>query len=179
MGICKIATAQNALNCKSKLTEFITFPNRRPQSTVIDEVNAKAGVHGIVYLLKNPRDPLLHVFLFESPCLEQVSDISIAVHKNQANALNLKIFSESSSRARINIISKFYIRTRAQVGAFPNAIEETARILFKGNRQNVQLITIDFPFRSIFVSLAKSICFRQHITAFEFPTEDTHKLTKW
>lgn len=75
VGICKIATAQNALNCKSKLTEFITFPNRRPQSTVIDEVNAKAGVHGIVYLLKNPRDPLLHVFLFESSYLEQVSVI--------------------------------------------------------------------------------------------------------
>lgn len=72
VGICKIATAQNALNGKSKLTEFITFPNRRPQSNVIDEANAKAGIHGIVYLLKNPRDPLLHVFLFESACLEQV-----------------------------------------------------------------------------------------------------------
>lgn len=77
VGICKIATAQNAASSKSKLTEFITFPNRRPQSTVIDEVNAKAGVHGIVYLLKSPRDPLLHVFLFESPCLEQVSFIPI------------------------------------------------------------------------------------------------------
>ena len=76
VGICKIATAQNlptTNNNKSKLTEFITFPNRRPQSTVIDEANTKAGVHGIVYLLKNPRDPLLHVFLFESPCLQQVS----------------------------------------------------------------------------------------------------------
>lgn len=73
VGICKIATAQNALNSKSKLTEFITFPNRRPQSTVIDEVNNKSGAHGIVYLLKNPRDPLLHIFLFESSNLDQVS----------------------------------------------------------------------------------------------------------
>lgn len=55
------------------MTEYITFPNRRPQSTVIDERNGKSGIHGIVYLLKNPRDPLLHVFLFESPCLEEVS----------------------------------------------------------------------------------------------------------
>lgn len=76
VGICKIATAHNlpttSNSNKSKLTEFITFPNRRPQSTVIDEANAKAGIHGIVYLLKNLRDPLLHVYLFESPCLQQV-----------------------------------------------------------------------------------------------------------
>lgn len=76
VGICKIATAQNIPTTnsnKSKLTEFITFPNRRPQSTVIDEANTKAGVHGIVYLLKNPRDPLLHIYFFESLCLEQVN----------------------------------------------------------------------------------------------------------
>lgn len=76
VGICKIATAQSVPstnNNKSKLTEFITFPNRRPQSTVIDEANAKAGVHGIVYLLKSPRDPLLHVFLFESLCMQEVN----------------------------------------------------------------------------------------------------------
>lgn len=40
--------------------------NRRTNHTN-DEPN------GIVYLLKNPRDPLLHIFLFESPCMEQVS----------------------------------------------------------------------------------------------------------
>lgn len=75
VGICKVATAQNALNGRNKLTEFITFPNRRPAASSIDEANTKAGVHGIVYLLKNPRDPLLHVFLFESVCLEQVSKL--------------------------------------------------------------------------------------------------------
>lgn len=74
VGICKVATAQNSLNSKTKLTEYITFPNRRPQSTIIDEANAKAGMHGIIYLLKNPRDPLLHAFLFESPHLDQVSN---------------------------------------------------------------------------------------------------------
>lgn len=74
VGICKVATAQNSLNSKSKLTEFITFPNRRPHSTIIDEANARAGMHGIIYLLKNPRDPLLHAFLFESPHLDQVSN---------------------------------------------------------------------------------------------------------
>lgn len=76
VGICKIATTQNAANNKSKLTEFITFPNRRPQSTVLDDVNQRAGYHGIVYLLKSPRDPLLHVFLFESPFLEEVNGFS-------------------------------------------------------------------------------------------------------
>lgn len=74
VGICKIATAQNTNNNRNKMTEFITFPNRRPQSTVIDAANSKTGVHGIVYLLKSPRDPLLHVFLFESPHLDQVSN---------------------------------------------------------------------------------------------------------
>lgn len=76
VGICKIATTPNAANNKSKLTEFITFPNRRPQSTVLDDVNQRAGYHGIVYLLKSPRDPLLHVFLFESPFLEEVNSFS-------------------------------------------------------------------------------------------------------
>lgn len=73
VGICKVATAQNAVNGKNKLTEFIIFSNRRTTSNSIDEANTRAGVHGIVYLLKNPRDPLLHIFLFESACLEQVS----------------------------------------------------------------------------------------------------------
>lgn len=29
--------------------------------------------YGIVYLLKNPRDPLLHIHLYESECVEEVS----------------------------------------------------------------------------------------------------------
>lgn len=74
VGICKIATTQHSLNGRSKLNEFIAFSSRRGATVnLIDEANTKAGVHGLVYLLKNPRDPLLHVFLFESPHLEQVS----------------------------------------------------------------------------------------------------------
>lgn len=78
VGICKVATAQNSLNAKTKLTEFIAFPNRRPLTTgAIDEANCKTGVHGLVYLLKNPRDPLLHIFLFESSCLADVSELDL------------------------------------------------------------------------------------------------------
>lgn len=29
--------------------------------------------YGIVYLLKNPRDPLLHIHLYESDCVDEVS----------------------------------------------------------------------------------------------------------
>lgn len=69
-----MATAQNSSNVKTKLSEFIVFPNKRSTADgAIDEANCKTGVHGLVYLLKNPRDPLLHIFLFESVSLDDVS----------------------------------------------------------------------------------------------------------
>lgn len=102
VGICKIATAQNVPstnNNKSKLTEFITFPNRRPQSTVIDEANPKAGVHGIVYLLKSPRDPLLHVFLFESLCMQEVNYFGFFLYFHPPKSLDL-ICNQYKTKAR-------------------------------------------------------------------------------
>lgn len=71
VGISKVATGQYASNGRNSQTL-----SRRTTPTSIDDANTKAGVHGIVYLIKEPRDPLLHIYLFESFCLQQVSIIS-------------------------------------------------------------------------------------------------------
>ena len=58
----------------------------RNRSAEIDVVHAKGDFmevyglnHGLIYLLKDPRDPLLHIHLFESDAVDEVCETPLLV----------------------------------------------------------------------------------------------------
>lgn len=70
--MCKV-TARRSLNGKIKYSDFTIFEN--PKSNDEPFMTIVGPQHGIVYLLKDPRDPLLHIYLYETDCLEEVCKI--------------------------------------------------------------------------------------------------------
>lgn len=74
----------------TQLNPLISRMTRRPEggrsnrSFEIDVVHAKGdfmevyGINnGLIYLLKDPRDPLLHIHAFESDAVDEVCGISV------------------------------------------------------------------------------------------------------
>lgn len=56
----------------------------RNRSFEIDVVHAKGDFmevcglnHGLIYLLKDPKDPLLHIHLFESEAVDEVNELDL------------------------------------------------------------------------------------------------------
>lgn len=76
---------QKPQKTKSRNFEFIapnkSTNNSRSNNSSDTQSNQIAEIYGpengMVYLLKNPRDPLLHIHLFESDSVEEVSDFII------------------------------------------------------------------------------------------------------
>lgn len=56
----------------------------RNRSFEIDVAHAKGDFmevyglnHGLIYLLKDPKDPLLHIHLFESEAVDEVNELDL------------------------------------------------------------------------------------------------------
>lgn len=81
VGMCKVTARRSTNGLKNKFTDFsiVSTGNKSSNSngTIMQIVGPQ---HGIVYLMKDPRDPLLHIYLFESDCIEEVSEIGLVVN---------------------------------------------------------------------------------------------------
>lgn len=64
---------------KNRTFEFITSKNNSRANNPDNGNNQIAEIwgpeNGFVYLLKNPRDPLLHIHLYETDNVDEVSDL--------------------------------------------------------------------------------------------------------
>lgn len=72
VGVCRVL-ARRAYTGKAKPADF-AFVAPKPAAADADPFMSIVGPqHGFVYLLKDPRDPLLHIHLFEGDSAEEVS----------------------------------------------------------------------------------------------------------
>lgn len=88
VGMCKVTARRACTNGRTKYADFtIVSSGKMGKSSVngtsssgtngLDDdrltMNIIGPEHGIIYLLKDPRDPLLHIYLYESDSLDDVS----------------------------------------------------------------------------------------------------------
>lgn len=78
--MCKVTARRSTNGLKNKFTDFSIVSNGNKSSNGDGTIMQIVGPqHGIVYLMKDPRDPLLHIYLFESDCIEEVSGINVSM----------------------------------------------------------------------------------------------------
>lgn len=105
--MCKVTARRSTNGLKNKFTDFsiVSTGNKSSNSdgTIMQIVGPQ---HGIVYLMKDPRDPLLHIYLFESDCIEEVSEFALFLdmfvfHVNG----KCKIFQSTSRIRQLNMFN--------------------------------------------------------------------------
>ncbi|KAG4077312.1 hypothetical protein HA402_009713 [Bradysia odoriphaga] len=76
VGMCKVTARRSTNGLKNKFTDFSIVSTGNKSSTGDGTIMQIVGPqHGIVYLMKDPRDPLLHIYLFESDCIEEMTEL--------------------------------------------------------------------------------------------------------
>lgn len=88
VGMCKMIARRTCANSFRKYSDFTIIPTSKIHKSSSDAttingtdddrliMNIIGPEHGIIYLLKDPRDPLLHIYLYESDSMDDVSTIN-------------------------------------------------------------------------------------------------------
>lgn len=92
--MCQVTARRACTNGRTKYADFTIVPLSKIGKTSANSTSCSAtnGLdddrltmniigpeHGIIYLLKDPRDPLLHIYLYES---DNLDDVSVTYRRN-------------------------------------------------------------------------------------------------